>query len=588
MRVKKRQRLLAAGSLRWALLLIAVMAVLVGGVQMAVFAPGGPNVGPVWQAELFPAAGIVYVTAGVVAWWRRPSNRLGAIMVAGGLSIFISTLNSFSEPVLAAIGIVLQTLILALVGHLLLAFPSGRLRSRVAFLTVIGAYVNALILQIPLYLFDPQASPGGMLAAFNSPGLLHAGKWLQAGFGSLLVLIAAVILSDRLRRASPRQRRALGPLYLYGMVSVVAIPLIPQVIAPLLGLSDDLIGALQIIVLTGIPVVFASVLLVGGFGRTGEIQELGAWLSAMGPTRPSLESALARALGDDSLELGYFVAEREAYVDADGKPLQLPAPSSGRRHVGIELGERRVGAVIYDAVLIADPALVQAAGRVVAVAMDHERLTAELLASREQLQESRARLVEASDRERRRIAQNLHDGLQMKLVLLAMEAQQLASQPGASPQVGLAATALRSRIDGAAAELRQLVHDVMPAPLIERGLGAATQDLVDRLPLPTRLSLGVNGSVSESVSSAAYFVVAEALGNAVKHARANSLCVDLAEADGVLRIEVADDGIGGVVLGEGLGLRSLADRVDALGGHLSILSVIGEGTRIVVELPCGS
>jgi signal transduction histidine kinase len=288
------------------------------------------------------------------------------------------------------------------------------------------------------------------------------------------------------------------------------------------------------------------------------------------------------------LELGYFVAEREAYVDADGKALELPAPASGRRHVDIELGERRVGAVIYDSVLIADPALVEAAGRVVAVAMDHERLTAELLASREQLQESRARLVEASDRERRRIAQNLHDGLQMKLVLLAMEAQRLDSQPGASPQVAMAATALRSRIDGAADELRQLVHDVMPAPLIERGLGAATQDLVDRLPLPTRLSLGVNGSLPAPVSSAAYFVVAEALANAVKHAKANSLCVDLAEADGMLRIEVADDGIGGVVLGDGLGLRSLADRVDVLGGHLSIHSFIGKGTQIVVELPCES
>jgi signal transduction histidine kinase len=561
------------------------MAVIIGGMQMALLAPGGSNVGPLWLAELFPAAGIVYVTAGVVAWYR-PSNRLAAIMVVGGLTIFLSTLDRFTEPVLAAIGIVLQTLILAVVVHLLLAFPSGRLRSRVAFFTVVGAYVDALVLQLPLYLFDPQASPGGMLAASSSPGLTHAGKWLQRGFGILLVIIVAVILSDRLRRAAPRHRRTLGPLYLYGVLSVLAIPVIPEVIAPLVGLSSDWIGGLQIIVLMGIPVAFASVL-AGGFGRTGDIQELGAWLSAVRPTPPSLEGALARALGDDSLELGYFVAEREAYVRADGKALELPIPSSGRRHVDIELGERRVGAIIYDSG-IADPALVETAGRAVAVAVDHERLTAELLASREQLLESRARLVEASDRERRRIAQNLHDGLQMELVLLAMEAQRLGSQPGASPQVAVAATALRSRIDGAAAELRQLVHDVMPAPLIERGLGAATQDLVDRLPLPARLSLGVNGSLPDSVSSAAYFVVAEALANAVKHARASSLCVDLAEAEGMLRIEVADDGIGGVALGDGLGLRSLADRVDALGGRLSIHSAVREGTRVVVELPCGS
>lgn len=579
---------LATGSLRWALVLLTTIAVLVGGVQIAVLAPGGPQVGPVWAAELYPAMGLVYVVAGVVAWWRRPSNRLGTIMVVGGLSMFISTLEAFSEPVLVAIGIVLQTVILALAAHLLLAFPSGRLRSRVAVLTVVLAYFVSLVLQIPLYLFDPQASPGGMLSVGNHPGLLLAGKWLQRGMGIIAVAIVVVILWDRLRRASPHQQRVLGPLYLYGIVSVLAIPLIPQVIAPLAGLSLAVRGGLQVAVLMGIPLVFASVLLVGGFVRTGEIQELGAWLSAMGPTRPSMQVALGRALGDDSLELGYFVADRGNYVDAEGKALELPDPGSGRRHVEISLGDRCIGSVIYDSVLIADPALVEAAGRVVAVAMDHERLTAELLASREQLQDSRARLVEASDRERRRIAQDLHDGLQMKLVLLAMEAQRLGSQPGASEAVAAAATTLRSRIDGAAAELRQLVHDVMPAPLIDGGLGAATQDLVDRLPLPARLSLGVNGSLSGPVSSAAYFVVAEALANAVKHAEATTLAVHLAEGNGVLRVEVSDDGIGGVAPDGGIGLRSLADRVDVLGGRLSIHSPAGEGTRVLVELPCGS
>lgn len=574
--------------IRSALVLLAASTLLVGGVEMAVLAPGGANVGPVWAAELFPAAGLLYATVGMVAWWRRPSNRVGTILVVGGLTMFISSLESFSEPGLVAIGIVVRTLILALTGHLLLAFPSGRLRSRVARWTVISGYFISLVLQIPLYLFDPQASPNGMLSAGNHPALLLAGKWLQKGTGIIFFTIVAVILCDRLRRALSHQRRMLWPLYLYGLVSVVSIPLIPQVIAPLIGLSSAAIGGLQLIVLMGIPLVVALASLVGGFARAGEIQELGAWLSAMGPTRPSLEKALAGALGDNSLELGYFVAERGAYVDAEGKALQLPGPSSGRSHVAIELGERKVGAIIYDSVLIANPALVEATGRVVAAAMDHERLTAELMASREQLWESRVRLVEASDRERRRIAQNLHDGLQLKLLLMAIEAQRLGSQPGASDAVALAATALRSRVDAAAAELRQLVHDVMPATLIEGDLRAATQDLVDRLPLPARLSLHVNGSLPEPVSSAAYFVVAEALANVVKHARASSLCVELTQADGLLCIEVADDGIGGVAPGGGLGLHSLADRVDVLGGRLHIHSPVGRGTRVVVELPCRS
>lgn len=329
--------LLAAGSLRWALGSMAAIAVLLGGVQIAVLASGGSQGAPVWAAELYPATGLVYVAAGVVAWWRRPSNRVGTILVAGGIAMFISALESFTQAGLVAIGIVLQTVILAVVVHLLLAFPSGRVRSRVALLTVIGAYFTSLVLQIPLYLFDPQASPAGMLAAFDSPGLLAAGNWFQRGVAILVVVITAVILGDRLRRSSIRQRRVLGPLYLYGILSVLAVPLIPDVIAPLAGLSTTAWGSLQVAVLMGVPLVFASVLLIGGFVRTGELQELGAWLSAVGPTRPSLERALARTLGDDSLELGYFVAERQAYVDAEGQALEVPDPSSGRSHVEIHL-----------------------------------------------------------------------------------------------------------------------------------------------------------------------------------------------------------------------------------------------------------
>jgi len=238
--------------------------------------------------------------------------------------------------------------------------------------------------------------------------------------------------------------------------------------------------------------------------------------------------------------------------------------------------------------LIADSELVAAAGRVVAIALDRERLTADLLASREALRRSRDRVLRAGDRERRRIARNLHDGLQVKLVLLALESQRLAGQAGATPAIAEAAVALRAHIDLAAAELRELVHDVMPAPLIERGLGAATRDLVDRMPVPTRLDLGVNGMLPEPVSTAAYFVVAEALTNAVKHAQASSLSVRLTHHEGALTIEVSDDGIGGVAAGDGLGLRSLADRIDVLGGRLRIDSPDGQGTQIVAELPCES
>ena len=574
---------LAASSLGLALLLLGGAAALAGAMQIGIFIHSG--VGPWWAVVCYPVCGLVYVAAGLVAWWLRSSNRLGAIMVFGGLSWLAASLINAGDTVLTAAGTVLATVPLAVVVQLLLAFPSGRLRSPLAAWTVGFGYVISLVLQVPQYLFSPQA--GGVLAIADRPGLVTAGFWLQAAGGAVDVTVAVVILASRMRRATRRQRQVLGPLYLYGIAALLFIPFAGTVL-PLWHFPPGAIGALQVAVLTGVPVAFAVAILLGGFARTSEIQELGAWLGGTVAAQLTLTEAVARALGDESVRLAYRGPGPGGYLDAAGRPVELPADGSGRAAVGIELGGERIGVIIYDAVLIGDAELVRAAGRIVAMAVAHERLDAELQASQRALQESRARLVEAADRERRRIAQNLHDGLQMKLVLLALEAQQLARRPGASPAVVAAATTLRSRIDAAAGELRELVHAVMPAPLIERGLGAAAQDLVDRMPLPTQLDLGVNGNIPQHVSATAYFVVAEALANAVKHARASSLAVRLACERDTVVVEVADDGIGGAAAGQGLGLRSLADRVDVLGGSLRIDSPAGAGTRVVAELPCRS
>ena len=129
---------------------------------------------------------------------------------------------------------------------------------------------------------------------------------------------------------------------------------------------------------------------------------------------------------------------------------------------------------------------------------------------------------------------------------------------------------LRVGVDAAAAELRGLVHAVLPAALIERGLCAATEDLVDHLPVPTTLEMAVTEQeLSQVLESTAYFVVAEALTNALKHARPTALTVRLAQADDLLRVEVSDDGVGGARIRAGSGLGGLVDRVETLGGRLA-------------------
>lgn len=221
--------------------------------------------------------------------------------------------------------------------------------------------------------------------------------------------------------------------------------------------------------------------------------------------------------------------------------------------------------------------------------MDRDRLTAGLRASQRALQLSRQRIVDAGDRERRRIAHDLHDGMQVQLVAIGLQAHQLAARPDASPELASAAITLRDKVDSAARELRDLVHQVMPAALIERDLRAAIEDLVDRIPVPTRLDApSMPEPLPDGVQRSAYFIVAEALTNAVRHAYATHLLVRLHGDYPTLCLQVIDDGVGGAHVNSGLGLRGLADRVDVHGGRMQLVSPPGEGTHLTVELPCAS
>ncbi len=571
--------------LQLALGLLAVTVVLLGAIVLAT-AARSPD--PLWPLALNILVGWLYVAAGLLAWSRRPNNRFGFLIVGAGLAILLADLTATGIPVLVAVSSVVATLPLALLVHVLHAFPSGRLLTQSSRLVVLGVYVVSLVLQAPLYLFGAQPEPYDVLMLADRPDLAVLGFWVQSGAGCAVVLATTVILAGRLRRADPRRRRALAPLYGYGILVVLFIPISAHLLTSLFGLTSATVFLLQLIAVAGVPVAFTLALFRGGFARTGEIEELGSWLSTAEAGRTPLAAAVARALGDESVRLIFWMPERRGYVDANGDAADPPT-SSERGLVEIELAGGRVGAIDYDTTVNADPAPVRAAGRVIAMAVDHERVTAELRASQQALRRSRARIVRAGDTERRRIARDLHDGLQVRLVLLALQAQQIAKDPDTPAHTRTATTALRVGIDAAAAELRDLVHAVLPAPLIERGLSAAIEDLVDHLPVPTRLELKVAGHrLPQVVESTAYFVVAEALTNALKHGQPTALRVSLARIEDHLHIDVTDNGNGGARLRSGSGLSGLTDRVETLGGRLHVHSPPDQGTRIVAELPCAS
>jgi signal transduction histidine kinase len=207
--------------------------------------------------------------------------------------------------------------------------------------------------------------------------------------------------------------------------------------------------------------------------------------------------------------------------------------------------------------------------------------------ARGQLEASRARLVTAGDEERRRLERNLHDGAQQRLVSLSLSLRLAQSKLPADPRAaGELLSAAASELGVALEELRELARGIHPAVLTERGLGPALQALADRAPLPVELDLPAD-RLPRRVEAAAYYVVSEALANVAKYAHASEVIVSVEQANGSAVVEVADDGMGGADPEAGSGLRGLSDRVEALDGHLQIVSHPGRGTRIRAEIPCG-
>jgi signal transduction histidine kinase len=205
--------------------------------------------------------------------------------------------------------------------------------------------------------------------------------------------------------------------------------------------------------------------------------------------------------------------------------------------------------------------------------------------AREQLAASRARIVEAADAARRRIERDLHDGAQQRLVSLALTLRVLEStldpDSAASGEMALA----RAEIDAALEELRELARGIHPSILTDQGLEAGLASLASRSTVPVKLDLDSCGKLPLSVQTTAYFVVAEALTNASKHAHSDLIEVRVAVGDAIATVEVRDDGSGGAELARGTGLTGLADRVSALGGTLDIDSPVGAGTTIRARIP---
>jgi signal transduction histidine kinase len=206
----------------------------------------------------------------------------------------------------------------------------------------------------------------------------------------------------------------------------------------------------------------------------------------------------------------------------------------------------------------------------------------------EELQSSRERLVTSEGETRRRLERDLHDGAQQRLVTLSMDLRMARARADASGDVELATSldAAEQELARSLGELRELARGIHPAILTQSGLGAALRSLVERAAVPVELRSVPDRRFSPEIEATAYFFVSEALANVAKHAEASRAWVAAEDGAERLAIEVRDDGVGGAAIDGGSGLRGLADRVEAVGGHIDVRSDLGRGTVVRAEIPC--
>jgi len=534
--------------------------------------------------------GVSLLGCGLASWRAKPDNRIGLLMVFTGFAWFAAQLVEARTPWLNTIGLAVQSVWIIGLVYLLLSFPSGRLPGRLDRWLVGVAVVAALGLQLLAML-------NGNKVGLHCPGCANnllqvvpdnhkAKEWLglQHLIGAALVVTVIALLIRRWMRASTAQRRAVAPVLVAGCATLAALT--AAIIFDLLG---DPLGALPadvyFLLMATVPIAVLFVFLQRQLAR-GMVAELVVELGEPSASA-DLRQALARALGDPSLQLAYWFDGEQCYVDGDGAPAKLPDNDSQRRSTFVERDGQPIAVLMHDPVLDHNTALVRSVCAAASLALENERLQAELHARLVELQASRARLLDATDAERRRIERDLHDGTQQRLVSIAMSLGLLETKlPGQAKAAQPLVRETRQALATALAELRELTHGINPPLLAERGLPAALDELCRRAGLPTRLELVLDRRLPDRVESAAYFVASEALTNAAKHSHGSEVRVAAAYADQSLTVEISDDGIGGAAPVGGSGLRGLADRVEALGGRFTLSSPPGLGTLLRAEIPC--
>jgi signal transduction histidine kinase len=539
------------GRSRWALLLVAAAGIIVGLVAEAVyFGLADPAR---WIPDL--TVGWTCIGSGSLATSRRPGSRTGPLITAAGFTWFIGNFSAVPVAPLAIAATQLTLLHRAVLLHATLTLPTGRT--------------------------DWWLQRGVIVAGYGAWSIRATADLALVTAGLSVAVVAVALARLRTGPAPTRATRlvALGAATLLGMaftVGSVVHAVVPSGGADWFVLLFDE----ATIVVVALGLVAATLRPEWEAGRMTDLV-----VEVAGRRTGHVRDALATALGDPSLEVGYWHHASGSYLDASGERVLPPGARDPRTITRVDADGRPIAMLVHDPAVLESSALSAAVDTTATLAAANVQLRGDVLDRLSDLRASRKRLILAEDGARRGLERQLRDGPMRRAQSLAVTLDELAAVATDSRELGVAEHLQRANIALAdvEADLERLAQGLHPVA-ITAGLAAALRALADRSSLYVELAYEAS-EIPEPIELAIYYACAEAIANAAKHARATTVSVRVGSSDAEVWLTVTDDGAGGADPGVGTGLRGIQDRIEALGGRVTIRSEAGVGTGLRAEIP---
>jgi signal transduction histidine kinase len=494
-------------------------------------------------AVLALLTGWLVAACGLAAWIREPVSRTGPLLVLVALTWFIGGFRWVLWEPAAELAATLDLLYLGVASHAILTFPTGRSGSLAVRMIVAAGYAASVV----------PAPRADVIVA-------------------VVLLIGIGGVAWRLGGGGRDQRRVLVSGAIFALATA-GHRLVPATVGGLAWLDTRPI----VLIALSAAALTLAVPLIRRHGGAARAADLVVELESS--PRAELMRDLGELVGDPQVRLGMWYAAGGHFVDALGGPVEEPTPGSGRIATRIVEGGEPLAVLVHATDTVLDPAVLAAVRTAARLSVDHARLQADVRAQVLAVRASRRRLLVAGDEERARLETTLRASLDPSIAALEgmLRSPMLREDHAATTAIQHLA---ETRI-----ELDALIAGIGPPALELKDMTAAFDGLAASSPVPLAIRVEIADIPSRETRSALVFVAREGLANIGKHAMATTASLRLTSQDGVVRLEVSDDGRGGAEMGNGSGLEGLRDRVEALGGQLTLTSRAGAGTRLSASLP---